>query len=65
MCFLLLPQVISIQMCDVVNEIELEKERCENVTFGNVTSGISPKHIRSLLDCYGELEAIQSKWETA
>ncbi|KAM4521397.1 vasoactive intestinal polypeptide receptor-like, partial [Fundulus diaphanus] len=26
-------------MCDVVNEIELEKERCENHTTGNVTSG--------------------------
>ncbi|CAK6972894.1 vasoactive intestinal polypeptide receptor 1 isoform X2 [Scomber scombrus] len=26
-------------MCDVVKEIELEKERCDNSTFGNVTSG--------------------------
>ncbi|XP_044031711.1 vasoactive intestinal polypeptide receptor 1b isoform X2 [Siniperca chuatsi] len=32
-------EVLSVQMCDVVNEIELEKERCENSTFGNVTSG--------------------------
>ncbi|XP_017572954.1 vasoactive intestinal polypeptide receptor 1b [Pygocentrus nattereri] len=29
----------SVQMCDVVNEIELERERCENKTAGNVTSG--------------------------
>ncbi|KAE8279854.1 Vasoactive intestinal polypeptide receptor [Larimichthys crocea] len=34
-----LPKVLSLQMCDVVNEIELEKERCENSTFGNITSG--------------------------
>ncbi|XP_016330323.1 vasoactive intestinal polypeptide receptor-like, partial [Sinocyclocheilus anshuiensis] len=26
-------------MCDVVNEIELARERCENKTAGNVTSG--------------------------
>uniref|UniRef100_A0AAY4ASJ6 Vasoactive intestinal polypeptide receptor 1 n=1 Tax=Denticeps clupeoides TaxID=299321 RepID=A0AAY4ASJ6_9TELE len=26
-------------MCDIVNEIELERERCENKTAGNVTSG--------------------------
>lgn len=26
-------------MCDVVNEIELERERCENRTAGNITSG--------------------------
>ncbi|KAL6462839.1 hypothetical protein MHYP_G00292610 [Metynnis hypsauchen] len=26
-------------MCDVVNEIELERERCENKTAGNFTSG--------------------------
>ncbi|TKS87717.1 Vasoactive intestinal polypeptide receptor [Collichthys lucidus] len=32
-------QVSSLQMCDVVNEIKLEKERCENSTFGNITSG--------------------------
>ncbi|MEQ2241673.1 Vasoactive intestinal polypeptide receptor, partial [Ilyodon furcidens] len=31
--------VLSVQMCDVVNEIELEKERCENHISGNVTSG--------------------------
>ncbi|GLD54728.1 vasoactive intestinal polypeptide receptor 1 isoform X1 [Lates japonicus] len=31
--------VLSVQMCDVVNEIELERERCENSTSGNVTSG--------------------------
>ncbi|KAI9519561.1 hypothetical protein NQZ68_027742 [Dissostichus eleginoides] len=31
--------VFSVQMCDVVNEIELEKERCEDSSFGNVTSG--------------------------
>ncbi|XP_016135869.1 vasoactive intestinal polypeptide receptor [Sinocyclocheilus grahami] len=29
----------AIQMCDVVNEIELARERCENKTAGNVTSG--------------------------
>ncbi|XP_017157503.1 vasoactive intestinal polypeptide receptor [Poecilia reticulata] len=34
-----LPKVLSVQMCDVMNEIELEKERCENRTSGNVTSG--------------------------
>ncbi|KAF3836559.1 hypothetical protein F7725_029117 [Dissostichus mawsoni] len=34
-----LPKVFSVQMCDVVNEIELEKERCEDSSFGNVTSG--------------------------
>ncbi|XP_029955648.1 vasoactive intestinal polypeptide receptor 1b [Salarias fasciatus] len=34
-----LPKVLSVQMCDVVNEIELEKERCENSTSENVTSG--------------------------
>uniref|UniRef100_A0AAX7T789 Vasoactive intestinal peptide receptor 1b n=1 Tax=Astatotilapia calliptera TaxID=8154 RepID=A0AAX7T789_ASTCA len=34
-----LPKVLSVQMCDVVNEIQLEKERCENSTSGNVTSG--------------------------
>ncbi|XP_028290515.1 vasoactive intestinal polypeptide receptor 1b isoform X2 [Gouania willdenowi] len=34
-----LPKVISVQMCDVVNEIELERERCENSTSGNITSG--------------------------
>ncbi|KAL7840782.1 hypothetical protein AOLI_G00261050 [Acnodon oligacanthus] len=33
------PQTGSVQMCDVVNEIELERERCENKTAGNVTSG--------------------------
>lgn len=36
---LLLSQSRSVQMCDVVNEIELERERCENQTAGNVTSG--------------------------
>ncbi|XP_069559560.1 vasoactive intestinal polypeptide receptor 1b [Brachyistius frenatus] len=34
-----LPKVLSVQMCDVVNEIEQEKEHCENSTSGNVTSG--------------------------
>nr|XP_057916494.1 vasoactive intestinal polypeptide receptor 1b isoform X3 [Doryrhamphus excisus] len=34
----LLP-VLSLQMCDVMSEIELERERCENITSGNVTSG--------------------------
>nr|XP_055038221.1 vasoactive intestinal polypeptide receptor 1b isoform X1 [Misgurnus anguillicaudatus] len=29
----------AVQMCDVVNEIELARERCENNTAGNVTSG--------------------------
>ncbi|XP_046879955.1 vasoactive intestinal polypeptide receptor 1b isoform X3 [Hypomesus transpacificus] len=31
--------VSSMQMCDVVNEIEQEKEHCENRTAGNVTEG--------------------------
>lgn len=31
-------QVLSVQMCDVVNEIEIERERCEAQTE-NVTSG--------------------------
>lgn len=26
-------------MCDMVNEIKLERERCENRTAGNITSG--------------------------
>ncbi|XP_054622138.1 vasoactive intestinal polypeptide receptor 1b isoform X1 [Dunckerocampus dactyliophorus] len=34
-----LPQVLSLQMCDIMSEIELERERCENSTSGNVTSG--------------------------
>ncbi|XP_042366813.1 vasoactive intestinal polypeptide receptor 1b [Plectropomus leopardus] len=34
-----LPKVSSVQMCDVMNDIRLEKERCENSTSGNVTSG--------------------------
>lgn len=37
--------MLSVQMCDVVNEIELEKERCENSTFGNFTSGHFQEHI--------------------
>lgn len=32
-------QVGAVQMCDVVNEIELARARCENKTAGNVTSG--------------------------
>lgn len=52
MYFPLLPQVLALQMCDVVNEIELEKERCENSTTGNVTSGQSHKHT-FLPDCLG------------
>jgi len=32
-------QVCAVQMCDVVNEIELARARCENKTAGNVTSG--------------------------
>uniref|UniRef100_A0A3B1IE60 Vasoactive intestinal peptide receptor 1 n=2 Tax=Astyanax mexicanus TaxID=7994 RepID=A0A3B1IE60_ASTMX len=36
-CFLL--STGSVQMCDVVNEIELERERCENKNAGNITSG--------------------------
>ncbi|TNN88817.1 Vasoactive intestinal polypeptide receptor [Liparis tanakae] len=34
-----LPKVLSVQMCDVVNEIELERSRCEDASFGNVSSG--------------------------
>uniref|UniRef100_A0A3P8WS90 Vasoactive intestinal peptide receptor 1b n=1 Tax=Cynoglossus semilaevis TaxID=244447 RepID=A0A3P8WS90_CYNSE len=34
-----LSQGSSVQMCDVMNEVEQEKERCENSTAGNVTSG--------------------------
>ncbi|XP_019727414.1 vasoactive intestinal polypeptide receptor 1b [Hippocampus comes] len=34
-----IPKVLSLQMCDIVNEIELERERCENSTSSNVTSG--------------------------
>ncbi|CAM9188725.1 unnamed protein product, partial [Lampetra planeri] len=34
-----LPKVLLLQMCDVVNEIEMERERCENITSGNITSG--------------------------
>lgn len=38
-CVFFFLQVLSVQMCDVVNEIEQEKERCEVSTSGNVTSG--------------------------
>ncbi|KAJ3611280.1 hypothetical protein NHX12_021296 [Muraenolepis orangiensis] len=31
--------MVSVQKCDVENEIEQEKERCRNSTSGNVTSG--------------------------
>lgn len=40
LCRLPCPQVLSVQMCDVVHEIELERERCEN-SVGNVTAGES------------------------
>uniref|UniRef100_G3NGC7 Vasoactive intestinal peptide receptor 1b n=1 Tax=Gasterosteus aculeatus aculeatus TaxID=481459 RepID=G3NGC7_GASAC len=36
---LLLTKGLSVQMCDVVNEIELERERCEENSLGNVSSG--------------------------
>lgn len=36
-------QVSPLQKCDVVNEIELDRERCENSTAGNVTSGHSTR----------------------
>lgn len=42
-----LSQGSSVQMCDVMNEVEQEKERCENSTAGNVTSGDSFKTISS------------------
>lgn len=42
LCSLPFPQVLSVQMCDVVHEIELERERCEN-RAGNVTAGKSRK----------------------
>lgn len=56
MCTLPPPQVLSVQMCDVVNEIELERERCENSTFGNVTSGNYQTHFP--LSVWGVQEAI-------
>lgn len=34
-----LTQSSAVQMCDMVNEIELERERCENRTAGNITTG--------------------------
>lgn len=38
LCRLPFPQVLSVQMCDMMQEIELERERCENST-GNLTAG--------------------------
>ncbi|KAG7272482.1 hypothetical protein CRUP_009034 [Coryphaenoides rupestris] len=32
-------KVVSLQKCDVESEIEQEKERCQNSTSGNITSG--------------------------
>lgn len=46
-----LPQVSSVQMCDVVHEIELEKQQCENGTVENATSGHALKHTFPLYDC--------------
>lgn len=34
-------QVSPLQKCEVVSEIKLERERCENSTAGNITSGLS------------------------
>ncbi|XP_061820908.1 vasoactive intestinal polypeptide receptor 1b isoform X3 [Nerophis lumbriciformis] len=34
-----LPEALTLHMCDVVNDIELERQRCENSTSENVTSG--------------------------
>ncbi|GAA6082240.1 vasoactive intestinal polypeptide receptor 1b [Tachysurus ichikawai] len=49
-------------MCDVVNEIEVERERCENRTAGNITSGC--KGMWDIIACWpsakvGELVVIQ------
>ncbi|XP_061876667.1 vasoactive intestinal polypeptide receptor 1b isoform X1 [Entelurus aequoreus] len=34
-----LPEALTLHMCDVMNDIELERQRCENSTSENVTSG--------------------------
>ncbi|KAK2814902.1 hypothetical protein Q7C36_023168 [Tachysurus vachellii] len=52
----------ALQMCDVVNEIEVERERCENRTAGNITSGC--KGMWDIIACWpsakvGELVVIQ------
>lgn len=40
--FCVSPQAWSMHMCDVLKEIEQERERCENKTSGNTTTGHSP-----------------------
>ncbi|XP_060755892.1 vasoactive intestinal polypeptide receptor 1b [Neoarius graeffei] len=51
----------AVQMCDMVNEIKLERERCENRTAGNITSGC--KGMWDVITCWpsakvGELVVI-------
>lgn len=50
------------QMCDVVHDIELERERCEK-SVGNVTAGQSPEPTFPVSDYLreGEQEAVQSR----
>ena len=64
MCFSPLPQVLSVQMCDVVNEIEQERERCANTTSGNITSGHFLKYIFLHLAVWRVQAAAPRKWET-
>lgn len=48
-------QAWPLQKCDVISEIELERERCENSTAGNVTSGRSTRFSSLFYQCMWEM----------